>query len=190
MSDVNTLLGALPRIYSACRARQVRDPLDGGVVSAHQASILSHLDSGDPTMVGELADHLGVTASTMSLNLTRLEKAGYIARERDPADRRVMNVRLTEAGERLSAAQTVLDPERIDRMLHELSPGARTDAMRGLVLLSEAADALIRRGRPGTHTGAGARAVVTGDASDHRTVAIDHELRHLRYRGGASGGSG
>ncbi|HIF06994.1 MAG TPA: MarR family transcriptional regulator [Gemmatimonadetes bacterium] len=147
MSDVNTLLGALPRIYSACRARQVRDPLDGGVVSAHQASILSHLDSGDPTMVGELADHLGVTASTMSLNLTRLEKAGYIARERDPADRRVMNVRLTEAGERLSAAQTVLDPERIDRMLHELSPGARTDAMRGLVLLSEAADALIRRGR-------------------------------------------
>jgi len=98
-------------------------------------------------MVGELANHLGVTASTMSLNLTRLEKAGYISRERDPADRRVMNVLLTESGERMRSAQTVLDPERVDRMLLEMAPGTRREALRGLVLLSEAADSVIRRGR-------------------------------------------
>ena len=155
MSDVETLLGAYPRIYFACHTRHVRDPADGKVLSAHQASILSHLDSVDPTMVGELADHLGVTASTMSLNLTRLEKAGYITRERDPADRRVMNVLLTEAGERMRSAQTVLDPERVDRMLLELDPRVRREALRGLVLLSDAADALIRRGRAPVGVGTG-----------------------------------
>ena len=147
MSDVETLLSAYPRIHFACRTRHMRDPVDGKVLSAHQMSILSLLDSVDPTMVGELADHLGVTASTMSLNLTRLEKAGYVTRERDPADRRVMNVRLTESGERMRAAQTMLEPERVDRMLLEMAPAARRDALRGLVLLSEAADSVIRRSR-------------------------------------------
>ncbi len=147
MSDVKTLLSAYPRIHFACRTRHMRDPVGGKVLSAHQMSILSPLDSVDPTMVGELADHLGVTASTMSLNLTRLEKAGYVTRERDPADRRVMNVRLTESGERMRSAQTMLDPERVDRMLLELAPAARRDALRGLVLLSEAANSVIRRRR-------------------------------------------
>ncbi len=145
MSDVKTLLSAYPRIYFACRTRHVHDPVEGSVVSAHQASILSQLDSVDPTMVGELADHLGVTASTMSLNLTRLEKAGYISRERDPADRRVMNVLLTESGERLRSAQTMLDPERVHRLLHEMDLETRRNALHGLMLLSDAADALIRR---------------------------------------------
>jgi DNA-binding MarR family transcriptional regulator len=147
MSDVQTLLSAYPRIHFACHARHQRDQQDEKVLSAHQMSILNPLDSRDPTMVGELANHLGVTASTMSLNLTRLEKAGYISRERDPADRRVMNVLLTESGERIRAAQTVLDPERVDRMLLEMAPGTRHEALRGLVLLSEAADSVIRRGR-------------------------------------------
>ena len=104
MSDVQTLLSAYPRIYFACHTRHVRDPVDGRVLSAHQASILSHLDSMDPTMVGELADHLGVTASTMSLNLTRLENAGYIPRQRDPAHRRVLAVPLTQSAPRASPA--------------------------------------------------------------------------------------
>ena len=147
MSDVRRLLSAYPRIYFACRARHVPDPGGGRAVSAHQASILSQLDSVDPTMVGELADHLGVTASTMSLNLTRLEKAGYITRARDPADRRVMNVLLTESGERLRSAQTMLDPERVHRLLHQMDPRTRRDALRGLLLLSDAANSLIRRRR-------------------------------------------
>ena len=159
MSDVQMLLSAYPRIYFACHTRHVRDPVDGRVLSAHQASILSHLDSMDPTMVGELADHLGVTASTMSLNLTRLENAGYISRQRDPADRRVMNVLLTESGERMRSAWTVLDPERVDRMLLAMAPGTRRQAIRGLVLLSEAADSVIRRGR------AYLEAVVEGEVS-------------------------
>ena len=80
----------------------------------------------------------------MSLNLKRLEESGFITRERDPADRRVMNVLLTEAGERIREASSELDPERVDRMLQRLDPESRRAALRGLGLLADAADALVR----------------------------------------------
>ncbi len=142
LSDIDTVLSAFPRIRHACRQRMVRDPTDGRAVSAHQANLLGYLDREDPTMVTELAEHAGVTPSTMSLTLKRLEAAGYVRRDRDPADRRVTNVRLTPAGERVRDAQSVLDPERVARMLSVLDPASRAAAVRGLTLLAEAADAL------------------------------------------------
>jgi DNA-binding MarR family transcriptional regulator len=147
MSDIAAVLHAFDRILRAGRIRHVADPDGGPHVSAHQAGILAYLDEEDPTMVGELADHLGVTASTMSLTLTRLELAGYIRRDRDPADRRVMNVRLTEAGGRVRGASASLDVDRVDGMLRALLPAQRTDALRGLALLADAADTLIQRNR-------------------------------------------
>ncbi|HSM59662.1 MAG TPA: MarR family winged helix-turn-helix transcriptional regulator [Longimicrobiales bacterium] len=147
MSDVETVLAAYPRIAFACRPRHVRDPESGSAISAHQASVLSHLDEHDPTMVGELAEHLGVTASTMSLTLKRLERDGYVRRDRDPADRRVMNVRLTAAGARVRDAHTVLDPDLVVRMLAGMDAERRRDAVHGVRLLAEASDALVRSRR-------------------------------------------
>lgn len=147
MSDVEAVLSAFPRVLHACRQRHVVDGEAGRRVSAHQAEILGHLHPTDPTMVTELAEHLGVTPSTMSLTLKRLEAGGYVSRERDPADRRVTNVRLTDAGERVRDARTILDPERVARMLDALDPAARAEALRGLVVLAKAADALVWRGR-------------------------------------------
>lgn len=149
MSDLDTVLRAYGRIGAACEPREVRDPHGGGRLSARHASILSHLDGVDPTMVGELAEHLGVTPSTMSLTLKRLEDGGYVRRDRDPWDRRVMNVRLTDAGVRMRDAQTLLDPVRVAAMLDMLTPADRAAALRGLRLLAAGADGLIRRGAEG-----------------------------------------
>jgi DNA-binding MarR family transcriptional regulator len=143
VADLDSILRAYGRIHAACRARNVRDPRGGRLLSERQASILSHLDAVDPTMVGELAEHVGVTASTMSITLKRLEEAGYVRRDRDPADRRAMNVRLTEAGVRMKEVRTMLDPERVAGLLAMLSPRDRGDAVRGLRLLADAADTLL-----------------------------------------------
>jgi len=150
MSDFNLVVRTLGRIAFACRTERVADPKqDGRVspVSANQAVVLSHLDPIDPAMVGELAAHMGVTASTMSLTLKRLGEAGLVRRDRDPADRRVVDVRLTEAGARVRDAHTTLDAERVERMLAMMRPGERQEALRGLGLLADAAEALVRRGR-------------------------------------------
>jgi DNA-binding MarR family transcriptional regulator len=115
-------------------------------VSAHQAHILAQLDAADPTMVGELAETLGVTVSTMSLNLKRLREAGLVVCERDPDDRRVMNVRLTEAGEGARDGARLLDGGRVGAMLEGLWPEDRSRAVEALTMLADAAETLLVRG--------------------------------------------
>jgi len=127
------------QIYFACHTRHVHDPESGTRVSARQASILSHLDSVEPTPLSQLASHMGVTVSTMSIAVDRLVRQGYVVRDRAEADARVRHVRLTTAGERLRAAQKVLEPQLVRAMLSRLSPAERRDALRGLELLGTAA---------------------------------------------------
>jgi len=146
MSDIEVVLRAFPMIQLACRPRGVVVPGERTGVSSHQGHILSQLGREDPTMVTELAEAMGVTPSTMSLNLKRLRQAGLVVCERDPDDRRVMNVRLTEAGERARTAVRPLDVDRVDAMLRTLRPEDRRRALEGLNLLAEAADALLARG--------------------------------------------
>lgn len=144
MSDVDLVLRALPSLREALRPRTIGAGAAFGV-SEHQLRILGFLDAVDPTMVGELAEAMAVTPSTMSLNLKRLEAGGFIERRRDPADRRVMNVRLTEVGRRTREAVPELDPARVDAMLLTLRPDDRRRAIEGLSLLSEAAHRLDAR---------------------------------------------
>lgn len=139
--DVERVMTLYPRIFFACHTRHVRDERSGTVLTAHQASILDHLDEGTPITVGELADHMGVTAGTMSVHLGRLEALGFVRRQRSEADGRQVELRLTEDGVRVRDAKSVLDPERVRRMLEVLSVEDRRAALRGLALLAEAATA-------------------------------------------------
>ncbi len=140
-SDVATVLDAYPRIYFACHRRHVYDTDQQRLVSAHQASILDHLDAVETTVLSDLAKHMGVTASTMSLAIDRLERNAYVVRERDVADRRRVRIRLTEAGVRVRRANSVLDPVLVAEMLAQLPAGERREALRGLQTLARAADA-------------------------------------------------
>jgi DNA-binding MarR family transcriptional regulator len=138
LDQVAQLLNFYPRIYFACHMRHVRDPKRNRVLSSHQASVLDHLDDLEPTGLLALAAHMGVTASTMSLMIDRLARGGYVIRERDGQDGRRVNLRLTKAGVRIKSQQKVLDPERVRRVLGELTVGERQEAIHGLELLARA----------------------------------------------------
>lgn len=129
-----------PKIFFACHRRHVQDPATSGVLSAHQASILDHLDDVEATSVTRLALHMGVTASTMSIALDRLAARGYIVRERDRADARKVLVRLTRHGLRLKESKSVLDPAVVRSVLKRLPATKRERALRGLSLLATAAN--------------------------------------------------
>lgn len=142
--DVRALLDAYPRIYFACHTRHVRDPATGADVSAHQASILDHLDEVDPMSMTDLAGHMGVTVATMSLAIDRLERRRYVRRDRDPRDGRRVLLRITPAGVRLRDANSVLDPVRVEQVLAHLSPADRERALKGLQLLAHASERHMR----------------------------------------------
>jgi DNA-binding MarR family transcriptional regulator len=145
-ADVETVLECYPQIYFACHRRHVRDQQTKAVLSAHQASVLDHLDEVEGTSLLDLAKHMGVTASTMSLTVDRLERGGYVTRERSKEDRRRVDLRLTASGARIKRQQKVLEPELVAAMLARLDDSERRKALRGLELLAEAAVEMIRSG--------------------------------------------
>jgi DNA-binding MarR family transcriptional regulator len=137
--DVAQVFRDYPRIYFACHRRHVRDPKTGTLVSQTQVSILDHLDAATPTILGDLAQHMGVTPATMSIAVGRLVEAGYVDRVLDPVDRRKVQLRLTDAGVRVCRANSVLEPSLVEGMLEQLSPRDRKAALHGLALLGKAA---------------------------------------------------
>jgi MarR family transcriptional regulator, organic hydroperoxide resistance regulator len=130
-----------PRIYFACHRRHVRDPGGNRVLSSHQVSILDHLDEREVTFTSTLAEHMGVTVSTISLALDRLMRDGFVRRVPDKADRRRVGVLLTKAGVRIRDASSVLDPALVAALVGRLNEDERAQAIRGLKLLADAAGA-------------------------------------------------
>ena len=152
---VRQVLHHYPRIFFACHTRHRRDPQSRRLLSQHQGSILDHLDDVEPTNLMDLARHMGVTPSTMSLSIERLVRRGYVLRTRDPRDRRRIRLLLSPAGVRVKEAQQVLEPARVRGMLTKLSESDRADALRGLALLARAARNYMATGPPKRMVGLG-----------------------------------
>jgi DNA-binding MarR family transcriptional regulator len=92
---IDTIAGALvPAASRLTRLLLRRAPQR---VSRSEAGLLSSL-TGGPRRITELADLEGHAQPTMTLLVKRLEQRGWVARERDPADGRVVLVSLTTAG--------------------------------------------------------------------------------------------
>src|SRR6266498_3665758 len=77
--------------------------------------VLVSLKGRRPGAQRELAEAVGVEGPTLTHHLNRMEAAGLITRTRDPANRRVHQVELTETGEatfqRLLGAVTAFDQQ-------------------------------------------------------------------------------
>ena len=137
--QVSSLMDSYPKIYFACHTRHVQDEETKQRLSAHQASILDHLDILDATSILTLAGHMGVTASTMSLTIDRLVRGGYVTRDRDARDARKVALRLTKDGARLKERKSVLDRDLVAAMLSRMKPRERATALDGLEKLAQAA---------------------------------------------------
>ena len=61
--------------------------------------ILVSLKTGGHAMQRELAAAVGIEGPTLTHHLDRLERDGLVSRERDPANRRIQRVALTDAGD-------------------------------------------------------------------------------------------
>jgi len=63
-----------------------------------QFGVMEAIHHIGPLCQGELAEKLLRSGGNLTLVVDNLEKAGYVARERDPADRRFVVVKLTDKG--------------------------------------------------------------------------------------------
>jgi DNA-binding MarR family transcriptional regulator len=85
-----------------CTAQLMREELEGRLLAAngnlHSWSILSALEVNDGVSQRLLSDACRIDAPTITRVLDRLEAQGFVKRQRDAADRRVVRVNLTGKG--------------------------------------------------------------------------------------------
>jgi DNA-binding MarR family transcriptional regulator len=73
-----------------------------------QFAILGELTGDDPVTINELADVLVLDRSGLGHSLRPLQRDGLIQLDKDPADRRIVRVTLTEEGRARLAEASVL----------------------------------------------------------------------------------
>ena len=88
-----------------------------------QAATLEALQAEGPTRMGDLGRRLGVSPSTLTRNMSRLEERGWVRRASDAADGRVSRVHLTAAGVRAADAVERGELDFAADVLRRLEPG-------------------------------------------------------------------
>ena len=87
-----------------------------------QIRFLHILNRAGPMSIGHIAELLGVTLTTASQFVNRLERHGYVERLHRDDDRRVVECRLTERGAAVTAAMRGMQREVLGALLGNLKP--------------------------------------------------------------------
>jgi DNA-binding MarR family transcriptional regulator len=111
-----------------------------GDLTLEQFQTLRAVSAADQLSIGVLSSRLRVDLSTMSRNVTLLERNGYLLRARDAEDARIVHVRLTAKGKR--ALDTLCCEERdvLRDVYQRLSPADRPKVLKALELLRGCVD--------------------------------------------------
>ena len=105
VSLMSRTLGAANRYLVALMARE-------GIVGISHGDILMQLFAHDAMSMAALAEAIGKDPSTVTALVRKLANAGYVEKAPNPRDRRMCEVRLTDAGRALEPA--------MDRVSHTL----------------------------------------------------------------------
>jgi MarR family 2-MHQ and catechol resistance regulon transcriptional repressor len=92
-----------------------------GPLTLSQFAVLEALYYNGPMCVGEIGNKVLKSDGNMTLVVDNLEKQGYVERHRDPNDRRLVRVHITESGKALIETIMPNHVATIEAMLSVLS---------------------------------------------------------------------
>jgi MarR family transcriptional regulator, organic hydroperoxide resistance regulator len=130
------LFRALAKAFKGVNAELGRR-LEPYGVHPGQDYVLDELWHEDGQPVGVLAGRIGIEVPTLVRTLTRMEAAGLLRREADPADRRRVIVRLTARGRELEQTVPPILAEVTEFATAGISEAEREQLLRLLVALRE-----------------------------------------------------
>jgi DNA-binding MarR family transcriptional regulator len=116
----NDVAAVLERLIGLFRSLS---PASG--LSLTAAATLATLERSGPSRLTWLAVREGVTQPAMTQLIARLQDAGLVDRAADPADGRVVQVRITADGRAMLAGRRAVRAERLAGLLDRLSPDER-----------------------------------------------------------------
>ena len=142
MPNVDQIERQLLEIIRSLYARdlQVTGLLDIPAAQLRVLNVLANYGENFRPAMGELAETLGITLSTATQLVERIEKRGLVLREHsDPEDRRIVRLGLTEQGRILAGERRRLRHERLAAVLNRLTAAQQSSLLAALEPLAEAA---------------------------------------------------
>ncbi len=93
-------------------------------ISVPEWRVVANLSQADgPVSVREINRQVGMEKSKVSRAAARLEERGYVVKRSNPADRRLIELSLSDAGRQMVRELTPLAAEFERRLLDRLGPG-------------------------------------------------------------------
>ena len=135
MTEGDRFAELLSRVARQVTRRQAAE-VCCGELTLEQFQTLRAISLAERSSIGSLSNTLRVDLSTMSRNVTLLEKQGYLARTRGAEDRRIVEVALTGKGKR--ALHTLRCGERdvFGDVYADLPPAERPGIVKALQALA------------------------------------------------------
>jgi DNA-binding MarR family transcriptional regulator len=112
-------------------------------VSMAQIHIMYTVQRHGEMTMSQLADVLNVSDSNATGLVDRMAERGFVQRDRVPTDRRVVVIRVTEAGEKLIEQIDALSDEILRSVLGRLEPGQLLSVGQAVADLRAAVDATV-----------------------------------------------
>ena len=117
-----------------------------GDLSLEQFQTLRRIDGSDRATIGSLAQDSSVDLSTMSRNVSVLERNGYLLRSRSEEDGRIVQVKLTPKGRRALESLQCGERDILKDVYERLPVTEQPKVVRALELLK---DCLVTTGTTG-----------------------------------------
>lgn len=110
------------------------------VAISHQSvRILQMIQKEDDVTVRDIAELLNISQNTASEHIKKLERSGWVKKERAIEDKRKVHLYLTVEGFHILKKNTELDDEKLQHALNKLSGEEQESILQAFRLLSEVA---------------------------------------------------
>jgi len=140
MDKIDNVLIALRRVIRATDLHSKQLIKTSGLTTPQILLLQSIRDKGEVS-IGELANNISLSQATVTSILDRLEKRGFIYRERSEIDRRKVHTYLTDAGEETLKKAPQLLQESFIRQFRDLQEWEQTMIISCLERIAQMMDA-------------------------------------------------
>lgn len=124
LTDTQRILDSIRRLVRLLRLTDRAAQSELGLSGA-QLFVLHELDKTPSLSLSELAERTRTDQSSVSVVVTRLVEAGYVARDRDKQDARRLVLNLTKSGRALAEKSPPAAQEQILDALERIPPADR-----------------------------------------------------------------
>ncbi|MCF6249572.1 MAG: MarR family transcriptional regulator [Desulfobacula sp.] len=135
-SDLDQFSESIIRFYEKLFSREHAVAKDTGL-SPQQNHTIDIVGSTGSIRMKSLAKKLSVTTGTLTVMIDRLEKSGFVYREKDPRDGRGFNINLTQKGDAVHKEHHACHIKLAEDILSGLEPDEAANFADILIKINE-----------------------------------------------------